>query len=312
MATMSSFDYIVIGAGTAGCVVAARLSQKGSVALLEAGGSESDTLPGVDVQETVGKYRNVLDAITKVSAVYVSEPQRDLYERAIPILRGVIRGGSSSINGMLYVRGNRRDYDLWASLGNEGWSFDEVLPYFRRSEHHAGGASPYHGAGGPLRVCPIPHPTAAARAFIDAAHHLGYADSAEEWDFNGPRQENAAGLYHVNIDGERRVSAASAFLDRFADGRALTLETRHRAVRILVERRPRGRRGLRGWPGAAARVPRRARGGGVRGRLGVPETPDAVGDRAGRAPAIRWHPGPGGSARRGAEPPRSPSDSPLL
>jgi choline dehydrogenase len=171
----------------------------------------------------------------------VSERQAALGDRPINILRGVVRGGCSSVNGMIYVRGNRRDFDLWAQLGNEGWSFTDVLPWFRRSEHFAGGPSKYHGVGGPLGVRPLPGPSDAALAFIDAASCLGFAGSSRSWDFNGRRQENAAGLYHTTVTRDphaafpfRRASAAFAFLD-VASG-SLTTQIDTRVTRILLER----------------------------------------------------------------------------
>jgi len=233
--SMSSFDYIVVGAGTAGCVVAARLSGRGSVLLLEAGGPDTDA----EVDHIIAEPRNVLQAIwnTTISKRYLSERQPGLDHNRMMIHQGTVRGGGSAVNGMIYVRGNRRDYDLWAQMGNRGWSFEEVLPYFRRSENYAGGASAYHGAGGPLDVCRLHPPSPAALAFIDAAGRVGFPSSSPEWDFNGPQQENAAGLYHTNVTrAGRRASAGFAFLNPVAGRPTLVTKTHTRAVRIIVER----------------------------------------------------------------------------
>jgi choline dehydrogenase len=235
----ASFDYIVVGAGTSGCVVAARLSRGGSVLLLEAGVSDTDPR---NVADMIARPERVLDAIlnSDIDPPYVSEPQAALDARPIYLLRGVVRGGCSSVNGMIYVRGNRRDFDLWAHLGNEGWSFADVLPYFKRSEDFAAGPSEYHGAGGPLGVRPLPDPSNASRAFIDAAGCLGFAGSSTSWDFNGARQENAAGLYHTTITPRpgpfpfRRASAAFAFLDTAL--KSLKVRLQARVTNIVIHR----------------------------------------------------------------------------
>jgi len=230
----AAFDYVVVGAGSSGCVVASRLSRSGSVLVLEAGGSDT----AAAVQELIADPRQALRAVAdpRISCPYAVEPQAGLGGRPAWIHRGLVRGGCSAINGMIYVRGNRRDYDGWAALGNEGWGYADLLPVFMRSERFAGGASRYHGGDGPLDVRPVPDPTPVAQAFVQAAAETGFRDSDARWDFNGARQEDAAGLYQATVtpDG-RRASAATAFLTPATWASALTVKTGARARRVLFE-----------------------------------------------------------------------------
>ena len=232
MKAHSSFDYIIVGAGSAGCALANRLSADARVLLLERGGADSHA----DIHQP-GRVLHLIFLAPDISHPYPTEAQPRLNGRSVAIHRGIVRGGCSSINAMVYIRGNRRDYDHWAQFGNNGWSYDEVLPYFKRSEDFEGGASPYHGVGGPLHVCPFPEPSPAARAFVEAAAGLQeFRKSGPDWDFNGVQQENAAGFYQVNFTANRRrASAAVAFLDPVKDRACLTVRTHTLATRILIE-----------------------------------------------------------------------------
>ena len=142
------YDYIVVGAGSAGCVLANRLSANSdkSVLLVEAG--VKDTNPWIHVP--VGYFKTMHNP--KLDWCYKTEPDKGINGRSLQWPRGKVLGGSSSLNGLLYVRGQREDYDRWSALGNKGWSYDEVLPYFKKSEDQARGADEYHGVGGPLKV----------------------------------------------------------------------------------------------------------------------------------------------------------------
>ena len=167
---MTGYDYIVIGAGSAGCVLAARLSEDEAarVLLLEAGGPDSD--PNIHIPANAWQVW-----MTASDWWLPTVPQAGADGRVLYLPRGKVLGGSSSINGTIYVRGCRADYDHWAYLGNAGWDYDSVLPYFKKSEDYWGGAGPWHGSGGPLTVSRIEHPNPLTSAFLEAGQSLGIA-----------------------------------------------------------------------------------------------------------------------------------------
>jgi choline dehydrogenase len=224
---MAEFDYIVVGAGSAGCVLANRLSASGrhSVLLIEAGGT--DRSPWIRVP--IGYGRTFNDA--RFNWMYEAEPDPALGNRRAFWPRGKVLGGSSSINAMVYVRGQPGDFDDWHAAGNPGWSWAELLPYFRRLEDHAWGASEFHGAGGPVHVSDVSssvHPLCAN--FLRACESLGIARTA---DFNGAQSEGA-GLWQVTIKHGARVSSASAYLRPALRRGNLELRLRAQATRVLI------------------------------------------------------------------------------
>src|SRR5215472_5064696 len=241
-----SFDYIIVGAGTAGCVLANRLTASGSerVLLLEAGGHDRHIW--IHIPLGYGK----LFTNPKVNWLYSSEPEAELNNRRIIQPRGKVLGGSSSINGLLYIRGQPEDFDHWRQLGNAGWSFEDVLPYFRRAEHQQRGEDALHGVGGPLCVSDVCEPHPLCEAFIEAAQQ---ADFPRNDDFNGPVQEGA-GYFQLTARRARRCSTAVGYL-RPARRRAnLAVVSNALATRILFE----GRRavGVEYRQGREARIAR--------------------------------------------------------
>ena len=201
---MTDHDYIVVGAGSAGCVLAARLSEDPSirVLLLEAGGKDSN--PWIHVP--VGYFNTMHDPGT--DWCYRTEPEPELNGRSLDWPRGKVLGGSSSINGLLYVRGQPRDFDHWRRLGNAGWSFDDVLPYFIKAEDQQRGASEWHGTGGPLAVSDMRVRRDVCDAFIDGAEEIGIPRND---DINGADQEGA-GYFQLTARKGRRCSTAVGYL----------------------------------------------------------------------------------------------------
>lgn len=231
MDKQNRFDYVVIGAGSSGCVIANRLSEDQGikVLLLEAGGP--DTKPEIHQAASFTKLWG-----TEVDWNYQTEPEPILQDRQLPWPRGKVLGGSSSINALLYVRGNPRNYDHWAKLGNQGWRYDDVLPYFKKSENYDGGASRYHGAGGPLNVKQkVASESAPVEvAFVQAGVEYGFGGPI--WDFNGEQQENGCGFHQVTVNPDgTRCSTATAFLKPIRNRSNLVIETAAHVTRLLIE-----------------------------------------------------------------------------
>src|ERR1700682_3323952 len=223
------FDYVIVGAGSAGCVLANRLSADGrnSVLLLEAG--PKDTNLWIHVPLGYGK----LFKEKTVNWMYQTEPEPGLNGRQVFQPRGKVLGGSSSINGLLYVRGQHEDYDRWRQHGNAGWGYEDVLPYFKKAENQQRGADTYHGVGGPLPVSDWRHADPLSEAFVVAATETGIPTNP---DFNGATQEGA-GFFQTTTRRGRRASTAFSYL-RPARGRGnLHVETDALAQRILFEGR---------------------------------------------------------------------------
>lgn len=222
-----SFDYVIVGAGSAGCTLAYRLSEDPGVRVLvlEAGGW--DTNPWIHIP--LGWPRLLLRRMD--DWMYFSEPEPEIGNRAIECARGKVVGGSSSINAMAYVRGNRADYDRWAASGLAGWSYAEVLPYFRRQEAWEGGASLYRGGDGPISTRFSRFPDPLTDAFTAAGLAAGHAYTA---DYNGAQQEGF-GDWQFTIRDGRRCSAASAYLRPALRRGTVTLATRALATGIILE-----------------------------------------------------------------------------
>ncbi|MCE9659730.1 MAG: choline dehydrogenase [Burkholderiales bacterium] len=198
------FDYVIVGAGSAGCVLADSLSAQAGLRVLLVEAGPPDRNPWIHVPGGIFKLINN----PAVDWCYQTEPEPGLNGRRMGLPSGRVLGGSSSINGMIYVRGQRRDYDGWRELGNRGWSYDELLPYFRRSEDQGRGADAFHGAGGPLAVSDPRFRFPVVDAFVAAAQEAGLPRNP---DFNGAAQEGV-GLYQLTVRDGRRSSAANAFL----------------------------------------------------------------------------------------------------
>ena len=222
-----NYDYIIIGAGSAGCVLANRLSADAGtrVLLLEAGGEARS----IWIKIPVG-FQKLIDHPT-LNWRFETEPEDNVKGRRIPIPRGRVVGGSSSINGMLQVRGQPLDYNTWSQLGNRGWSFDEVLPYFKKTERFERGGNALRGGDGPLNVADMREKHELIDAFIEAGVESGFERNP---DYNGERQDGF-GYYQVTQRDGRRESAATAYLYPVVGRSNLELMTHARVRRLLFE-----------------------------------------------------------------------------
>jgi choline dehydrogenase len=218
------YDYVIVGGGSAGCVLAARLSEQATVLLLEAGppvtGVEAITVPAAMTHAFKTRY----------DWNYSTVPQRDAGGHSVYWPRGRALGGSSAINAMIYIRGNPQDFDAWRDVyGCAGWGYRDLLPYFRRAEDNTRGASAFHGVGGPLPVRDNKYRSAQTQAFVAAARHCGLPENP---DFNGASQDGV-GFYQVTQRDGRRASAADAYLTTRSPN--LTIITEALATGVLIE-----------------------------------------------------------------------------
>ncbi len=222
-----NFDYVIVGAGSAGCVLASRLSADPDcrVLLLEAG--PRDWNPFIHMPAGLAR----LVSFKSINWGYETEPEPNLNDRRLYWPRGRVLGGSSSINAMCYIRGHGSDYDDWRDMGNPGWGFDDVLPYFTRAEDQQRGASEHHGVAGPLGVADLQHVNDLSQVFIQAAEQ---AEFFRNRDFNGPVQRGF-GLYQVTQRRGQRCSTASGYLRPVRSRLNLVVRTRAMATRLLLD-----------------------------------------------------------------------------
>ena len=231
---MSEYDYIVIGAGSAGAIVASRLAEDPNVTvlLLEAGGTYRTTFvrkPGM-----ISLVQQVKPLKKRFDWGFTTLPQRHINNRRIPYTRGKVVGGSSSVNGMVYLRGNKENYNGWAARGCEGWSFDDVLPFFKKLENHQDGESAYHGADGPIRISrhPADQISPVSNAFLGAASEVCGIPIGD--DFNADNQ-HCAGMFHMSASNGVRSGTAEAYVQPSLERRNFSLAMRALVHRVVVE-----------------------------------------------------------------------------
>ena len=222
---MNAYDYVIVGAGSAGCVLASRLSQDPTcqVALLEAGGEDS-----ASVLRQPNQWPLLWDRAEGWG--YATTLQAGYNARIIPCPRGKVLGGTSAINTMIYIRGDSRDFDNWLSMGNTGWGWQDVLPYFLKSEDQQHGASELHGICGPLTVSDQISPNRLSQAFVDAAVAGGHKCNP---DFNGTSLEGA-GMYQATQRNGERCSTATAFLRPAGERKNLHVITNARTLKVVL------------------------------------------------------------------------------
>jgi len=223
----AAYDYVIIGAGSAGCALASRLSREASrrVLLLEAGGPDRHPM----IHVPLGFAFLMKDK--RVNWCYQTEPEAELNYRKIAWPRGKVVGGTSAINGMVYIRGQREDYDAWAAAGNPGWSYEDMLPWFLAGEHNTRGADELHGSGGGLWVDEVGPPLECTDLFIQAGVSVGLPYNT---DFNGVQQEGI-GRYQVNVRNGLRQTAATTFLKPALQRANLELHTHALAESLLLD-----------------------------------------------------------------------------
>lgn len=227
MKSSTKFDYVIVGAGSAGCVLANRLTENPNttVLLLEAG--KTDSKFNLRIPAAFSKLFK-----TEYDWAYYTQTQPNLNNRQLYWPRGKVLGGSSSINAMIYTRGHRYDYDYWDKLGNQGWSFSEVLPYFQKAENYETETSQYHSTGGPINVTSLRYTNPLSHAFVQAGIEIGLGSTD---DFNSP-EPIGVGFYQVNQKNGQRHSTATAYLKPCRNRSNLTINTGTQVTRLLWER----------------------------------------------------------------------------
>ena len=221
------FDVVVAGGGSAGCVLATRLTENPAISLCLTEAGARDRNPWIHIPLGFGK----LVPNANVNWGYETEPEPHLNGRRLSWPRGKVLGGSGSINGLVFLRGAASDYDTWEALGASGWSYKEVLPYFKRMEHNVGGADAYRAQGGPITISDIKNPSANARAFVEACTRLQHPRNS---DFNGERIDGV-GIVQLNVRNGWRCSTAAGYLKPNLARKNLKLMTQTLVRRILFE-----------------------------------------------------------------------------